>query len=118
MPYAVTCSAPAGIASAAREEVCDGFLQVLRQSYPGYDFAPATGTTGGPALEVQITQASRTATAIRLIWTDAAGRRHEGEVQSVSAMDRNITPSMQASLYRNALTATPMPDHDPTKGGQ
>lgn len=118
MPYEVTCSAPAGIASPAREEVCDGFLRVLRQSYPGYDFTRAEGTPAGPALEVQITQASRSGTAIRLIWTDAAGRRHEGGVQAVSAMDRDITPSMQASLYRNALTAAPMPDHDPTKGGQ
>ncbi|VDC33194.1 hypothetical protein [Pseudogemmobacter humi] len=118
MPFEVICSVPGGTGSDASAEICDGFLRVLRQSYPGYDFTPATRTTGGPALEVQITQASRTGTGIRLIWTDAAGRRHEGEVQAVSAMDRNVTPSMQISLYHRALTATPMPDHDPTKGGQ
>lgn len=104
------CSSASGVDPSARDSVCEGFLTQLRSAYPGHRFdISQSAAKDGPGLELRITAANRTSTAIQLVWTDAAGNRSSGAVESVSSPDRAVTQSMQLSLYTRALAATPMP---------
>ncbi|GAB1364547.1 hypothetical protein MASR1M32_37830 [Rhodobacter sp.] len=104
------CNSASGVDRSARDAVCEGFLTQLRGTYPGHQFDIAdSATKDGPGLELRITAANRTSTAIQLVWTDAAGNRTTGAVEAVSSPDRAVTQSMQLSLFNRALAATPMP---------
>lgn len=111
MEYDVVCSAGPGTDHRSAAEVCEEFLQLLRSAYPDQRFlSAASDSEGRPRLDLVISQASRSATALQLVWTDLQGVKREGRIESVSAMDRQLSSSMRQSLYRRALMASPLPE--------
>ncbi|NPD14037.1 hypothetical protein HOY34_02345 [Xinfangfangia sp. D13-10-4-6] len=116
MTYPLICDAGPGIDRDAAATVCEGFMRVLAEAYPAQEFTRSdssgniNGAAGQASLLLQITQANRSGTAIRLVWTDSSGQSISGDIAAVSAMDRPVTPSMQLSLFQRALAETPMPE--------
>ena len=106
MDQAFTCTADPGVEAVQREMICAGFLAVLAQSYPKVAFGR---DSGGPGAELHIVRASASGAALRLIWTDAAGRVTEGREAGLSVMDRAMTAPMLDKLFRRMLAETPMP---------
>ncbi|MDQ2067249.1 hypothetical protein Q9295_12805 [Xinfangfangia sp. CPCC 101601] len=111
---AYRCSASQQLAPEAYTPVCTAFLQHLRQRYPQWVFAPQSTNAASPAeptltAELHIAAAQRNSTIIQLVWSDAQGQRHPGEVHSVSSMDRSLNASMQSSLYERSIALTPVP---------
>ena len=110
MEYNVVCIAEPGTDRRLSTGVCEDFLKLLRSTYPDRAFTAVTEGRTGPRLDLIISQARPEATALQLVWTDLQGVKREGRVESVSAMDRELSSSMQQSLYRRALMANPLPE--------
>ena len=110
MEYDVVCIAATGTDQRLSEDICEGFLQLLRSSYPDRTFTSANHSSRQPRLDILISQASGSAAALQLVWTDRQGVQSHGGIESVSAMDRQLSSSMKQSLYRQALMASPLPE--------
>ena len=108
--YDLICTTSSNVEKDAAQAVCSQFLQVLSQAYPGHSFANVQSRGETPSLQLQISAANQSVTAIRLVWTGANGQTVAGNIESVSVMDRHLTSSMQMSLFQRALASTPLPD--------
>lgn len=105
--YAVQCSLTGKAEDGLDKTVCSEMTAALAHAYPQDGFAAADAT---PGVSIVIRNATRRGVGLSLIWTSADGRKAEGEILSVSMMDRDLDSGRRASLYRRVIAATPKPE--------
>lgn len=109
MSIMLTCEASATIAPERATEICETFRKELQLAYPDHEIIQNINLLQGAELTLRITAATKSLLSIQLDWTAPSGETAKGQIESVSAMDRNLTPSMTSELYRMALAHRPMP---------
>lgn len=105
--YAFQCSLTGKAEDGLDKTVCAEMAAALAHAYPQDGFAAADAAA---SVSIVIRNATRRGVGLSLTWTSADGRRVEGEILSVSMMDRDLDSGRRASLYRRVIAATPKPE--------
>jgi hypothetical protein len=105
----VNCTVTGDAETNGPGQLCNEFIQHLSVTYKGYEFVLGQESGSALALDVAIDQLSEKAISAKLTWRQAGGKAVEGDKISLGVSDHKLTPTMRASLYKQIIQATPIP---------
>ncbi|MBN8631819.1 MAG: hypothetical protein J0L76_13295 [Rhodobacterales bacterium] len=90
-------------------EICADFLQAIRNQpdLSGAELQDAP-LSGGPGLEIEITQATATKLEVVPTWIDAAGEREVRPSVGMLMMDTTVTSARRQAFFRKLLADLPL----------
>ena len=103
-----SCTGGARTEAAHVAELCADFLQAVRSQpdLSGADLQDAP-LSGGPGLEIEITEATDTKIEVIPTWIDAAGQRTVRPSVGMRMMDTTLTSSRRQAFFLRLLTDLP-----------
>ncbi len=102
------CAAASQVDKARAADLCAGFLQALH-SQPGLSGAELQDAplSGGPGLEIEITEATANKIAVIPTWIDAEGRRTIRPPAGMLMMDTTLTRPRLLAFFQTLLADIP-----------
>jgi hypothetical protein len=103
-----SCTGGARTEAAHVAELCADFLQAVRSQpdLSGADLQDAP-LSGGPGLEIEITEATDTKIEVIPTWIDAVGQRAVRPSVGILTMDTTLTRSRRLAFFQRLLADLP-----------